>query len=43
MSITSHLDVKQEQRDKVFTLKPLAKGAGSALLQENVKGMFKGL
>lgn len=41
MSITSHLDVKREQRDKIFTLEPLAKGAGSAPLQENVTGMFK--
>ena len=41
MSITSHLDVKQEQRDKIFILEPLAKGPGSALLRENVTGMFK--
>ena len=40
MSITSHLDVKQEQRDKIFTLEPPAKGAVSALLQENVTGIY---
>ena len=40
MSITSHHVVKQEQRDKIFTLEPPAKGAGSALLQENVTGIY---
>ena len=38
MTFTNHLDVKQGQKDKIFTLGQLVKGAEYVLQQENVTG-----
>lgn len=41
MSFTNHLDVKQGQKDKIFTLEQLVKDAECVLQQGNVTGKKK--